>query len=155
MVKEKINISWYNQYATAIKITVAMVVSAGATLWGVFRYVDNTSDHAIVVNESISSIIDDQKEILTGIDYLTRQLDSVNREITGIKDNMYLQGKELITLRKSYILYLKKNVEKTEQFMEYVDGLLDEKKKREREFEKARSRLDSMEVKIVVRKIEK
>ena len=128
MVKEKINISWYNQYATAIKITVAMVVSAGATLWGVFRYVDNTSDHAIVVNESISSIIDDQKEILTGIDYLTRQLDSVNREITGIKDNMYLQGKELITLRKSYILYLKKNVEKTEQFMEYVDGLLDEKK---------------------------
>lgn len=128
MVKEKINISWYNQYATAIKITVAMVVSAGVTLWGVFRYVDNTSDHAIVVNESISSIIDDQKEILTGIDYLTRQLDSVNREITGIKDNMYLQGKELITLRKSYILYLKKNVEKTEQFMEYVDGLLDEKK---------------------------
>lgn len=128
MVKEKINISWYNQYATAIKITVAMVVAAGATLWGVFRYIDNTSDHAIVVNESISSIIDDQKEILTGIDYLTRQLDSVNREISGIKDNMYLQGKELITLRKSYILYLKKNVEKTEQFMEYVDGLLDEKK---------------------------
>lgn len=132
MVKEKINISWYNQYATAIKITVAMVVAAGATLWGVFRYVDNTSDHAIVVNESISSIIDDQKEILTGIDYLTRQLDSVNREISGIKDNMYLQGKELITLRKSYILYLKKNVEKTEQFMEYVDGLLDEKKTRTR-----------------------
>ena len=128
MAKEQINISWYNQYATAIKITVAMVVAAGATLWSVFRYIDNTEDHNNDTDECITMILDDQKEILIGIDYLTKQLDSVNREISGVKDNMYLQGKELITLRKSYILYLKKNVEKTEQFMEYVDGLLDEKK---------------------------
>jgi len=128
MAKGLVNISWYNQYATAIKITVAMVVAAAATLWGIFRYIDTTEDHDIDTDESITMILDDQKEILYGIDYLTKQLDSVNREITGIKDNMYLQGEELVTLRKSYILYLKKNVEKTEQFMEYVDGLLDEKK---------------------------
>ena len=128
MAKELVNISWYNQYATAIKITVAMVVAAGATLWGVFRYIDNTEDRSNDTDQCITAILDDQKDILIGIDYLTKQLDSMNREITGIKDNMYLQGKELITLRKSYILYLKKNVEKTEQFMEYVDGLLDEKK---------------------------
>jgi peptidoglycan hydrolase CwlO-like protein len=128
MAKGLVNISWYNQYATAIKITVAMVIAAGATLWGVFRYMDNTEDHNKDTDECITMILDDQKEILYGIDYLTKQLDSINREVTGIKENMYSQGEELVTLRKSYILYLKKNVEKTEQFMEYVDGLLDEKK---------------------------
>jgi len=112
----------------SIRRSLEMIMVFAGTMWGAFEYLDSRDDNMTKLintvntqNETLLFVKQQQKVMIDSMLF-------ISDEVQGVKNSVSEIGCEVSGLKDSYIKFVKDNTQATELFMQYMDGVLYEKK---------------------------
>jgi hypothetical protein len=120
------NITWFNQYATAIKVVIGAMATFIVTTWGVFEYVDRKADKEKTVDENITLVLNNQQEFTAWMRLVDKRLDSLIRTVEGQGENLIHVGNYVMRVDQAVRYTVRsmedKSLERYARIIEILEG---------------------------------